>query len=170
MDETTFKKIARIVLLLWFFVIALVVLIPSSRLLLGTGGAIQPREVPQPPEPPAIKEVTWIDPQESAAILSQRVDTYKQQVLLYTQMVQAYGTKVTAYGKYLDEKAKGGCDKCPPQPVEAYSLVVKETVAPMVNSFLAALLAYVFVNGGTQLLNNYLRLKRGQEIERIALV
>lgn len=170
MDETTFKKVARFVLLFWFLLIALVVLIPSFLLLFGADALAISAETPKPPERPSLKEVTWIDPKEPAATLAQRVETYKQQVLLYTQLVQAYDKEVAAYNKYLEDRAKGTCNTCPPKKSETYSLIVQDTIAPMVNTFLAALLGYIFVNAGAQLLNNYLRSKRGESPARVEIL
>jgi len=170
MDEITFKRVARVVLLIWFLLIALVVLIPSWLLLSGANAAVATRETPRPPDRPSLKEVTWIDPKEPAATLGQRVETYKQQVLLYTQLVQAYDKETAAYSKYLDDRAKGACSTCPPKPSETYALIVKDTVSPMVNSFLAVLLGYIFVNAGTGLINNYLLYKKDEQLERIELV
>jgi hypothetical protein len=170
MNETAFKNIARIVLLLWFILIALLVLIPSGRLLFGERKASDLGKIPSPPDPPSLKDVTWINPSEPAATLTQRVEAYKQQISLYTQFVQAYDKQVTAYGNYLDHKAKESCGECPPKPSEQYSLIVKDTVGPMINNFLTALLAYIFVNAGTQLIGNYLRAKNNQPIEKVRLL
>ncbi len=170
MNETTFKNVARVVLLLWFLLIASVVLIPSYRLLFGTNATVASRETPKPPSRPSLQEVSWIDPKEPAATLGQRVETYKQQVLLYTQLVQAYDKEVATYNKYLDDKAEGTCGACPPKPSETYALIVKDTISPMVNSFLVALLGYIFVKAGAELVNSYLRYKLGEQTKRIELV
>jgi hypothetical protein len=170
MDAGKFKKIARVLLLLWFILIGLLVLVPSGRLLFGGRKAPLLGKTPVPPDPPSVKDVTWIDPKEPAATLTQRVEVYKQQASIYAQLVQVYEKQVTAYGKYLDQRAKDSCNECPPKPSEEYSLIVKDTVAPMVNNFLAALFVYIFVNAGAQLITNYLRAKNNQTIEEIRLL
>lgn len=170
MGEERFRKVARVILLLWFILIGLLVLIPSCRLLSSERRVPDFGKTPVPPGTPSLKEVAWIDPKEPAATLTQRVEAYKQQVSLYSQLVQAYEKQVVAYGKYLDQRTKESCSECPPKPSEEYSLIVKDTVAPMVNNFLAALFGYIFVNAGAQVISNYLRAKNNQPIETIRLL
>jgi len=171
MDEETFKKIARVVLLVWFIVVGLLILIPSGWLFLAESGPSNKRDkTPPPPVAPATKEVAWLDPKEPVATLTQRVEAYKQQVLLYGQLEQVYEKQTAAYGKYLDQSAKDQCYDCPQKFSEVYTLVVKDTLVPLVNSFLAALFGYIFINVGAQLVRAHLRSKNNQSIDPIRLL
>lgn len=162
------KNFARVVILVWFVVISTFVLIPSYQVLWGKG-RIDVTVPPQPPQLPSLKDVDWIDPKESADVLKQRFETYKQQVQFYGQRVQAYQSEVNAYTKYLDQETKSSSIG-PPTQVDAYTTVVKGTLATLLSTTLTSLLAFAFVSAGAQTVTNYVRTQKGLAPEKLEIL
>jgi len=137
------KKFITILIVAWFIVAGGVVLMGGIYLMASSHRPIA--EIPSPPPPP---DWTSIKSAEDAA--------------------KVYAAQTSAYEKQLaaiNAKSAVECAPC----LEVYKTVAKDTLQPLLNTILAALLGYVFVKGTATLVNNQLLLRRGQEPEKLDL-
>jgi hypothetical protein len=76
--------------------------------------------------------------------------------------VAAYSQAVQAYKAYLDSPAAD-------VQAQRYKLIVKDTMLSVYSTFVTALLGYVFIKAGTQVIDNYIRAARNQPMQPLQL-
>lgn len=127
------KKFIQILILAWFIIAGGLVLF--TGILLITDSRKSVAEVPAPPPPPPWKELKTAD-----------------------DAAKVYAAQTSAYEKQLAAiSARASAERSP--DLETYKTVAKDTLQPLLNSILGALLAYVFVKGAATLVNNQMLLR-----------
>lgn len=134
------QKIVAGVTLLFFAAIALVVLIGSFEVLFTAPPSTTTAEVPPPPDLPPLP------------VLSTDTAAAAQQVSLYQHETTAYTQRVAAWDEYLKERAAR--DPRYPDRMARYQAVVKDALVPLLTPIVAAFLAYAFVKGATNIVQN----------------
>ena len=138
------KPAIQWMLLLWFLVISFLVLYPSMHLLFDYKNVT----INAPPQPPTPPSPVVLSQQQDAGQQEKLVQIYNQQVAAYEKYVTAYSSFLTAYKSHVEMQNK-------PPAHATYELVVKETLLTVMNSFVAALLGYVFVKAGENAIRQY---------------
>jgi hypothetical protein len=148
LTEVRMQKVVAMVTLVFFAAVALVLVIGGWSVIFPgdasttTSAACTPIpcEMPVAPEAPAPPTPTT----DTAA--------FSQQVSAYQHQVTAYKERVTAYDKFLStwasQRAKG------PDRQVRYQAVVKDALLPILNPLVAAFIAYAFVKGTTNAIQN----------------
>lgn len=154
------KKFTQGVLIVWFIVVNLFILIPSYNLLNiekeSENSSIDP---PRPPNVLVIKDLNTSDPDSTQknqiAIATQQALAYTQQINVYTQQVNAYKEQISLAKLQLENTKKGS-------QMARYTAVIKDVLSTLLTGFVAALITFAFVNAGTGLADNYIRVKNNQ--------
>lgn len=155
------RKVAQVIILVWFTVVSLFIFVPSYFVLsnsLGHGRII----VPDPPPPPKTLSLSPIGTSLDVKVQEQQVASYVQRVGAYTQQVTAYTQELDAYKAQLTALTSDA-------RTSTYEIVVDKTLAPLLNAFFTALIGYVFTNAGSSLLNNYIKAKNMLPLEPVKL-
>lgn len=151
-----------------FLAIALLVIAPSYGLLTAKddGDAEKLQLPPGPPTAPGAISIPPIDPKID---IDQQIKAYTQVVAAYTQVTNAYSQQAGAFGKQIDAYKAYLAVTGVPRRQAVYELVVKGTLMTLLNTILAAFLAFAFVKAGANVLNNAIRAKAGQLVESFRL-
>lgn len=142
------KKLIQILLIVWFVVAGGLVLISGISLIVASNGSGP--DVPAPPELPSCPTPDCKD-----------VKAVQDALAVYTAKIAAYEKQLAAI------KARADASKSP--ALDTYRAVAKETLQPLLNTILAALLGYVFVRSAATLVNNQLLMRANQQPERLDL-
>jgi len=142
------KSFWQIIATIWFAILTAGVLIPGISLLYYSRPEQEIKSPPPYPPAPMIASPP-LPGSESAQveIYKLQVAAYTHQVSAYTQQVSAYKEEVTAYNIYASHLKNTRS--------ATYSLVVKDTLIPLLTAFLTALLSFVFVREGRIALGEY---------------
>ena len=164
------KTLVQVLLLIWFVALSVFVFIPSFVVLRDARNAVNAEEsLPTLPPAPVALVLSSVDPkldpkkQEAIVkVYTQQVAAYTQQVVVYTQQTTSYRDRLTVYKANLDAAARAN-------EVQPYTLVVKDVIVPLATTFATALLGYVFVKAGAQLIDNRIRASSNQALRPLDL-
>ena len=142
-------KIVAGTTLVFFGLIAIVLLAGSYLVLFTAPVAVKPEEVPVPPEIPALGTLAT----DTAAAA--------QQIAAYQQQAAAYNDRLAAWDEYMKEWAAQRPKN--PDRIAVYQAVVKDALLPLLTPIVAAFLGYAFVKGATNIVQNVMATKMPNE-------
>lgn len=137
------KKTIQVLILVWFAIAALLVLGGGISLIAAAFQA----KTPDVPAPCKINCPEAKTPEEAQNLYAAQAAAYEKQLAVM--------------------KAKADYERSP--ALETYKAVARETLQPLLNTILAALLAYVFVNATGTLINNQIAAKADAPLQRFEL-
>ena len=159
--EDNLKVFIQWSLLILYLTFAAFILVASFLLLRSSAGNIgEVKDPPIPPSPPSPITLAPFDPELDSQT---QVDIYTQQVNAYTQQVAAYTQQVSAYTQHIDAYKTFGDSLNNSRQSAVYQLVVKDTLLPILSTFISAFLAYVFVNTSAKILESYIELRKTKQ-------
>jgi len=160
------QKVVAVVTLIFFAAVAILlvaggwsVLFPEPKSTNPSGDATAACDAPVPCEMPTAPEMpTPPTLATDTASAVQQVPMYQHQVTAYQHQVAAYKERVVAYDKYLAAWAAGRTEG--PGPLDRYRAVVKDALLPLLNPLVAAFIAYAFVKGTANVVQNIMAARK----------
>lgn len=148
--ENQIQKVVAVVTIIFFIALALVLVIGGWTVIFpgstpATDTSCVPCKIPDAPRAPDAPTTT-----DTAA--------YTQQTTAYQHRVTAYQHQVTAYEKYLAAWSAKQSKESDRQT--RYQAVVKDALLPVLNPLVLAFIAYAFVKGTTNVVQNVLAARK----------